>query len=53
MTDLQQLNNPIAESYWRALLVRELENEKASLQLLSNNDSLIFDRAITVVKGHR
>lgn len=24
MTDLEQLNNPIAEAYWRALISREI-----------------------------
>ena len=30
MTDLQQLNNPIAEAYWRALISNEILNADLS-----------------------
>lgn len=51
MTDLKQLNNPIAESYWRALLVRELEDDKATLKWESEH--LVYERAIKIVKGNK
>ncbi len=47
----QEINPAIGEAFWRAIFVGELLKEKASLQPLSNEEEIIFDRAITVLRG--
>ena len=47
----QEINPAIGEAFWRAVFTGELLKEKASLQPLTTEQELIFDRAITVVRG--
>lgn len=47
----QEINPAIGEAFWRAIIVGELLKEKGSLQPLTVEETLIFDRAITVVRG--
>ncbi len=49
----QEINPAIGEAFWRAVFVAELLKEKASLQPLTNEEELIFDRAITVLRGRK
>jgi hypothetical protein len=47
----QEINPLIGEAFWRAIITGELLKEKASLQPLTAEEALIFDRAITVARG--
>jgi hypothetical protein len=49
----QEINPAIGEAFWRAIIVGELLKEKASLKPLSIEEELVFDRAITVVRGRK
>ena len=49
----QEINPAIGEAFWRAIFTAELLKEKASLQPLTVEQELIFDRAITVLRGRK
>jgi hypothetical protein len=47
MTDLEQLNNPIAEAYWRALIAKEVETFLKDQSVYTDSELLL------VIKGKR
>lgn len=46
----ETLHNPIAESYWRAKIVSELELAKGQF-VSTESEEWAYDKAITVAKG--
>jgi len=44
------LHNPIAESYWRAKIVAELEQAKGQF-VCTESEAWAYDKAITIAKG--
>jgi hypothetical protein len=44
------LHNPIAESYWRAIIVAELEQAKGQF-VCTESEAWAYDKAITIAKG--
>lgn len=47
MSDLEQLNNPIAEAYWRALIAKEVEIFLKDQTVYTDSELLL------VVKGKK
>ena len=48
----QEINPLIGEAFWRAIITGELLKEKHNLNL-SESESQVFDRAISVVRGRK
>ena len=44
------LHNPIAESYWRAVIASEIE--RAKRELVSNEiEAGVYDKTLTIIRG--
>jgi hypothetical protein len=44
------LHNPIAESYWRAVIANEIEQAKR--QLVNNEkEASVYDKTLSIIRG--
>ena len=46
----ETLHNPIAESYWRAKIVMELEQAKGQF-VCTETEDWAYNKALTIVRG--
>ena len=54
MSDLEQLNNPIAEAYWRALIVKEVTGfASAHAHNIDGRDVVIVEQLLDFLKARK